>query len=199
MSDRKRRELERLAQQGDTEAEERLYWDDLRIGLGGIQLLDKLVEAVLALKNKGRLPSVTEKRLFVNGLPHNDGPSPQRIAALADVHRTVQTGACLHRIPRVLRQEGFTTYVEEQRAVYRISSDGQWSKVCSLSADPPAHPFYVFRTLRDRDESTVRSGSCLVMANGGVYRADGGRGPMGGNRNNSVHWQSIRIEKVRGR
>ena len=194
MSDERRRKLERLAAQGDADAEERLYWDDLRVGYGGVLLLDKLVEAVLTLTNDFRAPTVSQKRRFVLGLPHGGALTEQDQQALRETYSSIRSADGLHQIPRVIRDPGFTVYVREERAVYRLDAQDQWRRLCALSAAPPAGTFRVVGTLRDRDD--LPGGVCLVLANGGVYESRGARGPMGGNRNSSVAWNAIRFEKI---
>lgn len=200
MSDERRRRLERLSVQGDMEAEERLYWDDLRSGLGGTQLLDKLVESLLALHNGGTLPTVWEKRWFVNGAVGPWAMGEEARQQLADQWRRVEGGEDLHRIPRPLREPGFTVYVVSDQSVYRLNADRQWRRLCRLSAEPPGYPFYVVQTLRDRDALDVGNrsrASCLVLENGGIYRTAGVRGPSGSNRHYSTEWTAVRFERAR--
>lgn len=194
MTDQRRRELERRSQQGDAEAAERLYWDDLRVGLGGVQLLDKLVETVLTLANK-RAPTVWDKIAFVRGLP-SVPLSAEEMVELSDRWRRVRSAAELHRVPRSLRQPGFTTYATEDRTVYRVDVEGKWSRLASLTAAPPIHPFYVVETLAERDRLPGH-GSCLVLANGGIYKSIGRRGPRGANRHSAIEWAPVRFEKIR--
>ncbi len=191
------RDLERRAEQGDTDAAEELYWKGLRSGLS-MKLLDKLVEAVLTLDN-GVSPTVWQKLSFTRDQPLEVLP-PAEAAAERERWRLVQSASQLHQIPRSVRAPGFTTYVVSDWSVYQVQADGNWLRLVTLSAPPPCHPFHIVQQLSDRDALQITSrASCFVLQNGGVYI---GERPSHGSVNQTdpnvrVRWVDVRFEKRR--
>lgn len=191
MSDRGERELERRAQAGDASAAERLYWKVVRASTGP-QVMDRLIEAVIQLQTS-RTPSVFEKIAFLRGQPVQ-AVEPEALDLLQRRWSEIEGFGDLHRIPRTVRQPGFTTYCAGDDCVYRYQASGEWERVVRLSAPPPGRPLHVVQTLRDRDELEVGSReACYVLANRGVYRSSLSTNKY--SRAGTVHWQSIRFER----
>jgi hypothetical protein len=192
MADERSRRLEREAASGDAAAAEQLYWAELR-NQSVSELLDRMVETVLTAANR-EAPTVWDKLRWLRGLPPQD-TSQADLALLSQHWSQVNSVADLHRVPRMVRQSGFTVYAQEQREVYRYSTASQWERVCKMSQRPPTRRFHVFDTLRDRDAANLSSGdSCLVLQNGGVYEARIDHNPYrppGG-----INWSSVRFEKA---
>jgi hypothetical protein len=192
MADSRSRDLERAAAGGDHEAAERLYWETLRV-TSGSHLLDRLIEEVITLRTR-RAPSVWDKLNWVRGTPQ-ESLSPEQLATLHATWRQVEAVADLHRVPRIIRQDGFTVYCRDQGQVFEFSK-GIWNRLADLSRPPPGFPFTVYRSIRERDEknpSPPLGSSCLVLENGGVYRAESSRSTYQPHRN---VWASIRFERT---
>jgi hypothetical protein len=189
VADERSRKLERSAAGGDADAAERLYWTELR-NQSTSELLDRMVEAVLTSVNK-EAPTVWDKLRWLRGLPPED-TSQETLAAMRRRWSQIASARDLHRLPRMIRETGFTIYAREEREVYRYTEEGQWERLCSLSAAPPRTPFLVFDTLQERNDSEDRCESCLVLENGGVYVATVTGGQFSPY---SRGWSSVRFEK----
>jgi hypothetical protein len=193
VTDERTRELERRAfSLGDASAAETLYWNLMRVA-DYSQLMDRLIESAIKLETKKTTCSVWQKIAFIRGEPVVE-TSPEQIERLVASWSTIAESNQLHRVPREIRQAGFTTYCQQDHCVYRYGSDFQWKRIAQLSSAPPGRPFHVVETLADRDALAVRSGaSCLVLANKGIYRSQ-----IRGNEfsdSEHTHWQSIRFER----
>lgn len=192
MADRDERELERRAAQGDADAAERLYWSVMR-SRAGAQLLDRLIESVVALQIKAQ-PTVMQKLAFLRGEPV-ERVTEVDLERLARRNSEIRSSEDLHRIPRSVRRPGFVTYCHGDGSVYRYESNGEWRRLVRLSAEPPGYPLHIVATLRDRDDlDGVGNGeSCLVLANMGLYKSFIERNRY--SNSEVVKWHSVRFEK----
>lgn len=189
--DKRLQELERAAEKGDAQAAERLYWESMRL-YSGPQLFDRLIEAVITLQTK-QAPDVHQKLAFLRGRPVRER-SPEQLERIRRRWTTVGSPGDLHRIPRDVRQPGFTTYCTADQCVYQLAGNGEWERLAQLSAEPPGHPFHVVQTLAERDALEVGHGeACLVLANRGLYRSSSNRNEHSGA--HTISWRSIRFER----
>lgn len=191
MSDERIRQLERAAKEGDYEATEELYWSLLRLN-DGSGVIDRLIEAVLTLQNDGRAPGIWDKI----GWLRQEGRqlSEEQLRSLRALFQEVADADSLHTVPREIRQPGLTIYAQAQRRVFRYGEDLRWHAIARLSSSPPGFPFFVVKTLAERDELEVRSGaSCLVLDNNGVYRSEIASNPY--SNRTSIKWNCVRIER----
>jgi hypothetical protein len=176
---------------GDVDAAERLYWS-LHRSADHVTLMDRLIEAAICTETKKRSATIWQKLAFMRGESVMDS-SPQQVERAQQEWSVIVEAGQLHRIPREVRQPGFTTYCQQDTSVYRYGPDRQWKRLVRLSAAPPGRPFHVVDTLAERDALDVRSGaSCLVLANRGIYRSQIRKNDF--SESETVHWQSIRFE-----